>query len=146
MDIEVIRIKTTDLELSSLARENTPPDLGVKDLEIRIVADGITITGKYTGMMMPISFETFFEPQVVAGIVEARLANVKVAGFPANTIRKVLLSMLSDLMEQQPGIRVDDEIIRLDLMALLAGYDLPLRVVPKTIYCRPGFLIIDGGI
>ena len=146
MDIEVFRIRTADQELTDLARENTPEDIGIQDLDIKVQVDGIAITGKYTGMMMPIQFETFFEPVVSNGIVEARLTSVKVAGFSANNIRKVLLSMISDLMEQQPGLSIDNETIRLDLSALLAGYDLPLRVVPKNVHCQPGFLIIDGGI
>jgi hypothetical protein len=146
MDIEVLRLRTTDEELTMLARQNTPPDTGVKDLEIRIQAEGIVICGKYTGMLVPISFETLFEPSISEGIVEARLATVKVAGFAANNIRKVLLTMLTDMIEQQPGITVKNDTIRLDLAALLEGYDLPVRVVPKSLYCRPGFLVIDGGI
>ena len=146
MDIEVLRLRTTDEELTMLARENTPADAGVKDLEIRIQAEGIIISGKYTGMLVPISFETLFEPAITEGIVEARLATVKVAGFAANNIRKVLLNMLTDMIEQQPGITVKNDTIRLDLVALLEGYELPVRVVPKSLYCRPGFLVIDGGI
>jgi hypothetical protein len=146
MDIEVLRVRTTDEELTMLAQKNTPPDTGVKDLAIRIQSEGVVISGKYTGMLVPISFETLFEPTIIGEIVEARLASVKVAGFAANNIRKVLLNMLTDMIEKEPGITVKDDTIRLDLAAMLKGYDLPVRVVPKSIYCRPGFLVIDAGI
>jgi hypothetical protein len=146
MDIEVLRVRMTEEELTSLTGENVPPDTGVKGLRITLTMEGIQVNGQYTGMLLPISFETLWEPLIIEEQLQARLARITVAGFPATKLRGVLLRVLADNIGGQPGVHFEGEVIRLDLAVLLAAHKIPVRVKPTAVRCAPGFLVLEAGV
>lgn len=146
MDIEVLRVRVTEEELDSLVQKHVPADLGLAGLRIVLTAEGIGVRGQYTTMVMPISFETLWEPAILRGQVHARLVRVNVAGFPATKLRGVLLKVIADNLGGQPGVYFEGEAVRLDLDALLAAHQIPVRFKPKAIQCTAGALIFEGGL
>jgi len=146
MDIESLRLLVTEEELNSLLQEQLPKDTGVRNLRIGLLPEGVQVNGQYTTMLMPIAFETLWELSVAEGQIQARLMTVKVAGFPATKLRGVLLSALADNLSEQPGVKIQDEVVRLNLNELLEARDVPVRVNPKAIHCARGQLVFEGGL
>jgi hypothetical protein len=146
MDIENLRVRVAEEELNALVKEHLPADLGLQGLRIVLTAEGIGVHGQYTTMLMPISFETLWAPEVAKGQVQASLTRVNVAGFPATKLRGVLLKVIADNIGGQPGVHFEGEVVRLDLDAFLAAHKIPLRVRPTAIRCTAGALILEAGL
>jgi hypothetical protein len=146
MDIEALRLLITEDELNSLLQEHLPTDAGVRNLRVGLLPEGVQVNGQYTTMLMPIAFETLWELSVTEGHIQARLATVKVAGFPATKLRGVLLSALADNVSQEPGVTIQDEVIRVNLNDLLRSRDVPVRLTPHVIRCARGALVFEGGL
>jgi hypothetical protein len=145
MDIEVVRVRVSQETLNSLMGERVPPDLGLKGLRITLTTEGIQVNGQYT-MVLPISFETLWEPLVVGEQLQGRLTRITVAGFPATKMRGVLLKVMADNIGGQPGVHFEGDVIRLDHDAFLKAHKVPVRVKPLAVRCEPGFLVLEGGI
>ena len=145
MDIETLRLRISSEEINALVGEHLPEETGVQDLRILLTAEGILVTGRYTSMILPRSFETLWVCDVAEGLLQARLSQVRVAGFPATKLRGVLLSVLAENFAGLPGLFVKDELIHLDVNVLLQSQAIPLRLTPSAVYCQPGFFVLEAG-
>lgn len=143
MDIERLRLRITEESVSSLAQEHLPPNAGVQDLKIALTAEGVQVSGRYTGMLLPLSFETLWEPGVNEGRLQARLAQVRVAGFPATRLRGVLLSTLADNVNGVPGLQISEDVVTLDANVFFQGQKVPLRMTFTAIHCQAGLLVLE---
>jgi hypothetical protein len=94
---------------------------------------------------MKMSFETLWEVSVAAGVVQSRLAHVKVAGLPATLLRGVLLKVIRDATAQQPGLSVQDDAVRIDVQEALRAKGIPLNVYPTAVQCGEGHVILEAG-
>ncbi len=145
MHIETLRLRVSGEELHALLLEHLPQDAGVENLELTLTADGVQMTGKYTGMLLPLSFDTLWVLGVAEGQLRAQLAQVRVAGFPATKLRSVLLAVLAENIAGVAGLQVSDDRIHLDVNALLQDQGIPVRIPLSAVHCQTGWIILEAG-
>ncbi len=145
MDIETLRLRISGEEINALVDEHLPEDTGVRDLRIALTAEGVQMTGRYTGMLLPLSFETLWVCGVAEGRLQARLSQMRVAGFPATKLRGVLLGVLAENITDLPGLHVQDDVIHLDVNVFLEARAIPLRLTPSAVNCQPGWIVLEAG-
>jgi hypothetical protein len=145
MDIQELRVRIAEDEANTLLQERLPANAEVKDLRVQLNPDGVHVQGKYSGMLVPISFDMLWEVEVAGGEILARLARLSVAGLPAGKLRGVLLNVLADNVAGQPGVVFNQDTIHIDINAILQAQDVPVRLRPRAIRCDQGSLIFEAG-
>ncbi|MGH7171569.1 MAG: hypothetical protein ACRELG_14935 [Gemmataceae bacterium] len=145
MEIHTLKLSVTEQELNELVSQAPSGKNAVENLRVRLTPEGIVVLGDYPAMFMKMAFETLWEVKGIGSIVEARLASVKVSGLPAGMLRGVLIKTLRDLLAKEPGVRVTDESIRVDLSTHTALQRLRLRVHLTEVRCTSGNLVIEAG-
>lgn len=145
MQIHALKLSVTEEELNELVTELASGNAPVQNLRVRLTPEGIVVLGEYPAMLMRMAFETLWEVKGIGSIVEARLVSVKVSGLPAAMLRAVLLKTLRDLLATEPGVRVVEESIYVDLSKHTAIQKLHLRIHLLEVRCDPGNLVIEAG-
>jgi hypothetical protein len=145
MHIHALKLSVTEQELNELVTELASGEYPVQNLRVRLTSEGVVVFGEYPTMLMRMAFETLWEVKGIGSIVEARLASVKVSGLPAGMLRAVLLKTLRDLLVSEPGVRVADESIHVDLSKHTAIQKLRLSIHLTEVRCGPGKLVIEAG-
>jgi hypothetical protein len=145
MHIHALKLSVTEQELNELVTDLSSGKNPVQNLRLRLTSEGIVVLGEYPTMLMRMAFETLWEVKGIGSIVEARLASVKVSGLPASMLRAVLLKTLRDLLAPEPGVRVADESIHVDLSKHTAVQKLRLNIHLTEVRCGPGKLVIEAG-
>mgnify|MGYP001167495683 CR=1 FL=1 len=147
MDIQTLKIYVTDQELQELARKFLPPDAPVKNFAIKAAADGVRVSGEIATPMMPVPFESLWQPAVEGGRVTAKLAGLSAAGFPATPLRALVLDLVKGQIKE-PFIEVQEESIVVDVQDLVKRQDLPLavRFEVRAIHCLEGGILVEAGL
>jgi hypothetical protein len=145
MQIHSLKLSVGEQELNELAAELPSGKSAVENLRVRLTPEGIVIVGEYPTMLMKMAFETLWEVTGAGSVVEARLAAVKVSGLPAGMLRGVLLKTIRDLLAREPGVRVEEETIQVDLSKHTAVQKLRLHINLTSVRCLPGSLVIEAG-
>jgi hypothetical protein len=145
MHIHALKLSVTEHELNELVTDLSSSKNSVQNLRVRLTSEGIVVLGEYPTMLMQMAFETLWEVKGIGSIVEARLASVKVSGLPAGMLRAVLLKTLRDLLALEPGVRVVEESIHVDLSKHTAIQKLRLKIHLTEVRCGPGNLVIEAG-
>jgi hypothetical protein len=144
MEIQTLRALVREDEINELLPRVLPPDAAVENLRVRLTPAGVVVVGDYPTFMLKMSFETLWEVSGDAGVVQARLADVKVAGLPATLLRGVLLKVLRDVTAQQAGVSVEEDRVRVDVPQLLQARQVPLQIHLTAVRCGPGTLVIEA--
>jgi hypothetical protein len=145
MEIQTLRLSITEEEINELLAEFAPEDPPVENLYVRLTPEGIIVQGDYPTMLMTVAFQTVWEVKGYGSVVEARLAGVQVSGLPAGILRGVLIKTLRDTLAQQPGVRVEEESILIDLSQQPAVQKLHLKMNLTGVHCVAEELIIEAG-
>jgi hypothetical protein len=141
MDIQALKVFISEQELQDLVHQNQPPDTPVKNITVRVTPDGVRVAGEFPTMMMNMSFESVWKPDVADGKVTVHLTHLTAAGFRATMLRPLVLGALKDAIKE-PFVQVVDEAVVVDLHELVREQKLPLPVtfLLKSVHC------IDGGV
>jgi hypothetical protein len=145
MEIQSLRIFIRDEEINEHLPRVVPSDAGVENLRVRLTPAGVVVQGEYPALFMKVAFETLWEASVAAGQVQARLAQVKVAGLPAGLLRGVLLKVIRDVTAQAPGISVRDESVFVDVGRMLQEQKVPVSVYLTAVRLGEGHAVIEAG-
>ncbi len=145
MEIHCLKVSLTEDEINSLVAEFPARESAVENLSVRLSTDGIVILGEYPAMFMKMAFETLWQVSAFGSVVEVRLASVKVSGLAAGMLRGVLLKTIRDMVAHEPGIRVENETIRIDLSRHTGAQRLGLRINLTGVCCGPDGLVIEAG-
>jgi hypothetical protein len=145
MEIQSLRVLIRDEEINQYLPQVVPPDAAVEKLRVRLTPAGVVVQGEYPALFMKMAFETLWETTVSAGQVQARLANVKVAGLPAGLLRGVLLKVIRDVTAQVPGVTVKDDSVFLDVGQALLSKQVPLTVYLTAVRLGEGHVVIEAG-
>lgn len=145
MEIHSLKLSVTEEELNALVTELPSGKSPVENLRVRLTPEGIVILGDYPSMFMKMGFETLWGVRGIGSIVEAKLASIKVSGLPAGMLRGVLLKTIRDLLANEPGVRVEDESIHVDLSKHTGVQRLGLRINLTGVRCGPEGLVIEAG-
>ena len=144
MHIQSLRLRVTEADLKTILARYPPESGSVEDLRVRLTPAGVSVEGVYPALMMKVAFETLWELSAVGPAVAVRLAHVKVAGLPAGVLRGVLLRLVRDATATEPGVRVENETIHVNLEQALQARGVPLRVNFVAVEGGDGWLTIEA--
>jgi hypothetical protein len=144
MHIQSLRLRVTEADLKTILSRYPPESGSVENLRVRLTPAGVSVEGVYPALMMKVAFETLWEISAVGPAVAVRLAHVKVAGLPAGVLRGVLLRLVRDATASEPGVRVENETIHVNLEQALHARGVPLRVNFVAVEGGDGWLTIEA--
>ena len=145
MEIVNLKLFVAEAELNDLARRHLPPSDTVEDLRIGLTPEGIVVSGEYPAMMFKVPFETLWRPSVAGPEVQVRLESVKVAGLPAGLLKGALLRVIADAVEKEPGVKVQEEAVRVHLEEAARAQGVSLRINLTEVRCGVGGLVLEAG-
>src|SRR4051794_18432941 len=114
MDIQNLKVFIPERDLQTLAEEFQPKEAPVKDLAVRVTAEGVKASGEVATPMMPLSFESVWRPSGVQGRLAVQLVELKAGGFPATLFRSVAMGLLKDAVNE-PFLQVLDDGLLVDV-------------------------------
>jgi hypothetical protein len=141
MEIQSLKLMVTENELNRLAAELLPKVERIRDLYVKVVPEGVAISGSYQSFIA-LRFETLWEVFVHEGKIGARLTTVKTAGLPMSLLRGYLTRVIASATTL---IEVEGETLLFDLDLLLAAKGLPLRTNLTALRLSYGSLVIESG-
>jgi hypothetical protein len=146
MEIQALKLLVTDADLAAVIRERLSGLEGVEGVQAHILPEGVQVQGEYpTGFGFKVPFETVWGLSAAAADVQARLNSIKVAGIPGNMLRGALMRMIRDAAEGQPGVRVEEEAVRINVAALAAAHGAELGVNFTEVRLSVGALVVEAG-
>jgi hypothetical protein len=145
MEIHALKVSITEQDLKALLTEMPSGKHAIQNLRVRLTPEGVVVQGEYPTMLMRMSFETLWQVHGIGSEVVARLTSIKVSGLPASMLRGVLLKTLRDTLAKNPGVRVEDESIHIDLCKVAAAREVHLSMNLTAVRCGEGNLLIEGG-
>jgi hypothetical protein len=145
MEIQRLKLTLDEADLNGMVARFLPHEDAVENLRLRLLPEGVLAEGDYATPLGTVSFETLWAPQVKDGVVQARLASVKVAGWPAGVLRGLLLKMIREQVAKEPGVCVDHETVRVDVQQVLLARGIPLHIRLTSLRCEAGQLVVEAG-
>jgi hypothetical protein len=145
MEIQALKLFVTEDEINDLLEKFLPPDLPIQELSVRLTPEGVVVQGVYPSLLVKMAFETLWEITAAGTELNARLANVKVAGLPAGKLRGLLIKMIRDAIASEPGLSVQDNALRVDVEEALRAKSLPLQVSFTGVRCSLNSLVLEAG-
>ncbi len=148
MDIQSLKVFISEQDLQSLAKKFQPKDAPVKNLTVRATPEGVQVSGEAQTPMMPLSFESLWQPGVTKeGRVAVQLVELKAAGIPATLFRSLVLSLLKDAVKE-PFVEATEEAIIVDVQEFVRRENLPvtLRFEMRAIRCIEGGVVVEAGL
>ncbi len=143
MEIKQLKVEISDKDLNDLAGKNLPKDYPVDDLKFEVTAEGIAIKGTYP-LFINVSFETRWELAVNEGKLTARLSSVRALGMPGNVFKSAILKVIADAVKDKPSVQLQDDLLLLDVEALLFEKGLIARTNFSALICRAGSITIEA--
>jgi hypothetical protein len=144
MEIHALKLVVTETDLNQLARTSLPAKSPVRELRVRVEEGRLRISGDYQALVVPVPFETMWELSVQKQRACVELVDVRVIGLPAGVLRGFILSSLGKLATRESGIRLENDLLVIDVDGLLQQYGVLLRTNLKTIRCEPGQVILEA--
>ena len=146
MEIQALKVSLTDADVAGLAAEHMPPNESIEGLQIRLTPEGVLLQGQYaTGFGFKVPFETVWQLTAAGPRIDVKLDTIKVAGLPGGMLRTVLMRMVHDNVENQAGISVEAETIRIDVPAVAKSHGVEVRVNFTAVRMSAGSAVVEAG-
>jgi hypothetical protein len=147
MEIQALKVFISEQELQELALQNQPPEAPVKNITVRVTPEGVRVAGEFPTMMMNMSFESVWKPDVADGKVTVHLTHLTAAGFPATMLRPLVLGALKDAIKE-PFIQILDESVVVDVQEFVRKQKLPvgLTFAVQSVRCVEGGVVAEAGL
>jgi hypothetical protein len=144
MDIQALTLHITESDFAQVLDHYLPEEGPLEDVRVGLRTEGVLVQGSYPTPLGKMSFETLWSLAVSGCIVQVRLETIRVAGLPAGLLRGVLLKTLRDVVGSQPGVRVEGEVVEVDLEQAAQARGIPLRINLTAIRCSAGSLVVEA--
>jgi hypothetical protein len=159
MEILTLRLLLTEQDLQELADQQLqqlPPDQGLPSLQLRIVPEGVVVSGVYPTSLMELPFETLWQPAVLDGKLRVRLARVStgsgVSDFALDVfnlispgaVRGTVMNQIAGFLKGDDTFRIEGDTIVADPEQLLARQGFRVRVNLTAVHCLPGQLVLES--
>ncbi len=146
MEIVSLKAWVSEDDLNGVITKNLASDESVRDLKVRLLPEGVRVTGAYRVAFFNVRFDTLWALAVQGREVAARLADLSVAGAPAGMVRGALLEMIASHLAREEGARVEGESIIIDPDAMLAAFGMSARTNLRAVRCEAGRVVIEAGV
>ncbi len=144
MDIQTLKLLVAESDVNEIIDQYLPNEGAVENLLVRLKPEGVHVEGDYPTPLGKMSFETLWSLTASGSIVRAKLEAIKVAGLPAGMLRSVLLKTIRDVAEREPGVRVEDEAIEINVEEAATARGVALRINLKALRCSEGSLVVEA--
>ncbi len=145
MEIQALKLFITEAEVNELVKKHVPEAGAVEALRVRLTPEGVVVQGEYPTFMMKMAFETLWELSVAGAEIVVRLTNARIAGMPANMLKGALMKMIRDAAGQEPGVRVLDDAVRVNVAEAVLAKGTALRIRFTAVRCSLAALVLESG-
>jgi len=145
MEIHALKLVLSEEGINALLDAYVPEDASVENLRVRITPEGLHVLGDYPTVFGKVPFETHWEMRIVAGKVHARLVGLKVSGVPGNLFRAMVLELIQDVLDREPGIVLEEETLLIDVESVARAKKVLLRCNLREVRCEAGRLFLEAG-
>jgi len=145
MEIQALKLVLVEAEINRLAARAQRKGVPVRDLSVRLTAEGIQVTGKYHAFVS-MAFETLWHVSVQAGKVRAFLADIKVVGFGAGRMKGMLTESLCAAVDAEGVLEADGDALIFDLDRLLTLQGFPAKTNLTAIRCDATRIVIEAAL
>jgi hypothetical protein len=157
MEIQALRLLLTEQDLQELANEQLPPEQGLRSLRVRLIAEGVVVSGVYPTSLMDMPFETLWQPAVLQGKLRVRLARVSTGGgmsdfaldifnlLSPGAVRGTVMNQIADLVRGDDTYRIEGDTIVVDPERFLASQGIRAHVQLAAVTCLAGQLVLEAG-
>jgi hypothetical protein len=144
MEIQALKLLVTEQDLNDVAARQLPLDEEVRNVRIRLGPEGMYVSGVYR-MLVNVAFETLWALQITGGKLTARLADFKALGIPVMLFKSMVMTAVKDAITRNDAVRVDEDVVFVDVDRLLAREGLSVRTNLTGVHCRSGSLVLEAG-
>lgn len=145
MEIQALRLLVTEQDINAIVARALAREPQVRDVQVRLAAEGVHVTGVYPTAFMNVKFQTLWEVSAVAGKVAARLADIKVVGLPVSMLRGVIMAAVAEATAKEDALRIEGDRILFDPERILAKNGVTGQINLTAVHCAPGNLTIEAG-
>ena len=103
MEILSLKLILTEDDLNNLVAKHLPKDEQVREVKVRVVPEGVRVSGAYPVTFFNVRFETLWALSIQGREAAAHLSELRVAGAPAGLVRGMLLDMVRAEIEREEG-------------------------------------------
>jgi hypothetical protein len=144
MEIHALKLLITEHDLNAIAARALAKEEQVREVRLRLLPEGLHVSGVYPTPFMSVRFETVWELAARVGKISVKLVSVKALGLPAGMLRTAIMSALSDAAGTSNGLQVDGDQLLFDPDHLLASHGVVGRTNLTRVRCETGLLIIEA--
>ncbi len=145
MEIQALKLTVTEKDLNELVRRHLPAEQPVEELEIRVAAEGLCLTGVLT-LFIDVKFETLWTVSVQQRQVLARLARFKAWGMAGSVFKSAIVKLLADAARDADWLHRDGDSLLVDVDRFLRQNGLPLKTNLSAVLCQEGHLLIEATV
>lgn len=139
MEIQFLKFRVSEADLNELANKTFSwPDV-IRNVRFAVVPEGVRVIGTYQ-RLIAIPFQVLWQVSVAEGKVIGRIERLKVGFLTLGFFKPYLLNLIA----AATGIAIRDEMLILDLDALLADRGWPIRVNLTSISFNYGSLVLES--
>jgi hypothetical protein len=138
VEIQLLKFRVSEADLNQLADKTFSWPDTIRNVRFSIVPEGIQVVGTYQ-QFIAIPFYVLWQVLVSDGKLVARIERLK-AGFLSLGFLKLYLLNLA----AATGVEIRDEMLILDLEALLADRGWPVRANLASISFNYGSLVLES--
>ena len=139
MEIQLLKLSVNDADLNQLANKTFSWPDAIRNVRFAIVPEGIRVIGTYQ-RFIAIPFHVLWQVSVSEGKVIGRIERLKAGFLTLGFLKPSLLNVVA----AATGIAVRDEMLILDIDALLADHGWPVRVNLSSIDFNYGSLVLKS--
>ncbi|HXG13375.1 MAG TPA: hypothetical protein VNK04_26695 [Gemmataceae bacterium] len=143
MEIHALKLLITQDELNAAAARVLPSEAPLRDVKVRLTAEGVYVEGVYA-VLMGLPFETRWKVGVREGKLAARLAGIRVIGVGVGMLNGLLMSAVAEAAAREEALQVEGDTVLLDVDRLLARQGFPSRTNLTAVRCAEGQLWIEA--
>jgi len=144
MEIHALKLLITEHDLNAIAARALAKEEQVREVRLRLLPEGLHVSGVYPTPFMSVRFETLWEPAVRAGKIGVKLVSVKALGLPVSMLRTAIMTALADVAGKGNGLDVEGDQLLFDPDHLLASHGLIGRTNLTMVRCEVGLLVIEA--
>jgi hypothetical protein len=139
VEIQFLKFRVSEADLNDLANKTFSwPDV-IRNVRFAVVPEGVRVIGTYQ-RLIAIPFQVLWQVSVAEGKVIGRIERLKVGFLTLGFFKPYLLNLIA----AATGIAIRDEMLILDLDALLADRGWPIRVNLTSISFNYGSLVLES--
>lgn len=146
MQIHTLKLSLTDEDLRAFVERALSDADRIEDLQASFQPEGVRIQGQYpTPLGFKVQFETLWVVKPAGSCLQVHLESINVARMPAGILRSMLLRMIGDEIAGQPGMKLQDDTVLIDVPEAACAHGVNLQVQFTEVRFEAGKATVEAG-